>query len=63
MSSYFMINIQNMNLTLRKAVYSLLVFSYVLPSFAQQSLESMFDKKDSNLLLISLLEMEPLSHP
>ncbi|WP_339755705.1 hypothetical protein [Algoriphagus aquimarinus] len=52
-----------MNLTLRKAVYSLLVFSYVLPSFAQQSLESMFDKKDSNLLLISLLEMEPLSHP
>ncbi|SFB24498.1 hypothetical protein [Algoriphagus aquimarinus] len=35
-----------MNLTLRKAVYSLLVFSYVLPSFAQQSLESMFDKKD-----------------
>lgn len=41
-----MINIQNMNLTLRKAVYSLLVFSYVLPSFAQQSLESMFDKKD-----------------
>lgn len=42
-SSYLLTNIQNMKPILLKTIYSLLLFSFVLPSIAQQTLESMYE--------------------
>lgn|GEM_PF-6412661 len=38
-----MTNIQNMKPIQLKTIYLLLLFSFVLPSFAQQTLESMYE--------------------